>query len=77
MRWDSYWYHDLYAEWVAPTLFQGNLYMVTWTQLADTQITGAVSAVAAGQTLLDGWIDLVGGSGRPRLSGLTRRLRIT
>lgn len=61
MRWDSYWYHDLYAEWVAPTLFQGNLYMVTWTQLADTQITGAVSAVAAGQTLLDGWIDLVGG----------------
>lgn len=34
--------------------------MVTWTQLADTTVTAAAGPVAAGQTLLDGWIDLVG-----------------
>ncbi|NHN88825.1 SGNH/GDSL hydrolase family protein [Acetobacter conturbans] len=34
--------------------------MTTWTQTSDTSITSAVSAVGAGQTLLNGWIDLVG-----------------
>ncbi|MCH4091724.1 SGNH/GDSL hydrolase family protein [Acetobacter sp.] len=34
--------------------------MVTWTQLADTNVAATASAVAAGQTLVDGWIDLVG-----------------
>ncbi|MFT8718168.1 GDSL-type esterase/lipase family protein [Acetobacter sp.] len=34
--------------------------MTTWTEVLDTKITGALSAVGAGQTLIDNWIDITG-----------------
>ena len=34
--------------------------MTTWTEVLDTNITGALSAVGAGQTLIDNWIDITG-----------------